>query len=345
MKLIEMFPMATHQANNRGDYPLHLACFGSVGQSETVVMKLIELYPLAARESNRNAYYPLHFACSGNQQSVNVVMKLLEIFPEAAFKPVDYFSYYALHLACQSNLPEVVIKKLLEINPGALDEKTRDYVAWYPIHCAINSYERHQSIGLIRLIMEADPRSNKKQTTKGESPLLLALKLGFNDVVEFILQQSNVLVNIKDKDMMTTLHRAAGYYKYIDIEKLLQHPDIDINARDKRNETPLHRAARTYHLRTIQQLLDQPLIDINPINNRNKRPLDLVEERIQKASNHHAKLNVKQLRMSNVQDLLKIEKLEETLHLLMTIRSLLVEYPVKRHWILYQYYLNSHQDL
>lgn len=251
---------------------------------------------------------------------------------------------YALHLACERNLTEAAVEKLVEMNPAALDETSGNLSGWYPIHCAIHGYYMHTScyghgsIAIIKLIMEADPRANTKQTSKGESPLHLALSLRLIDVVELILQQSNVLVNIKDNDTMTALHRACSGCKYDIIEQLLQHPDIDINARDKNDETPLHLAIKTDQLRIIQKLLDQSLVDINPTIKRNITPLDLVEERIQKARNKHDKLNTHL-------DRLKKEQLKKRIQLLTNIKNLFVEYPVKRRWISYQYYLNSQQDL
>lgn len=135
MKLIELYPMAVHQATTTGLYPLHIALDNS--QSECVVMKLIDLFPMAVKYVDDYYYYPLVLAI-WNRQSENVILKLIELFPTAATVRVpnelrsERFTYYpqnvtndgfVLHLACSLMESDAVIMKLIELYPVAAQEK------------------------------------------------------------------------------------------------------------------------------------------------------------------------------------------------------------------------------
>lgn len=107
------------------------------------------------------------------------------------------------------------------------------------------------------------------------------------------------------------------------VEKLLQHPEVDVNAKDNSNETPLHTAVRlSLRINAVEKLLNHPFIDINRKNNNNQTPFDLIQQ------------NMKQLENSSWE----IEK--QGLRQYENMEKMFEEFPVKRRWNAYCYFLN-----
>jgi ankyrin repeat protein len=123
---------------------------------------------------------------------------------------------------------------LIDLYPLALDKE--DETGYYPIHIAILS---HDSDDLVRFLVEVDPLSlQRKGANCGASALHLACYKKRTSVIEYMIQNKDVQVNIRDYEGQTPLHWASSWSSGSDqiVKMLLQHCDTDINIHDNSNK-------------------------------------------------------------------------------------------------------------
>lgn len=293
-------------------------------------MKLIELYPEALQKVNYDGMNPLNLALEG-KQSENVIMKLIDIFPRWATIFIrmcgncGIWSGLPLHYACITGQSEAVIRKLIELNPGALQEK--DGNGKYPIHCAIFGETCNTVIGFI---MDADPLAIARVGPLYTPLHLVAREPDKVELLEYLLERTGILVNVRDQDGQTPLHHACFRRRCEVVDKLLQHPDININARDKWNKTPLHQILTQIgisgeDLRSIQQLLEHPFILIDINNQDNETPFDIFKDKIKTLKSYVSSINT-----MTEHD---VETITRRLDICCEIQDLLEEFQVKRRYL------------
>lgn len=244
LKLIKRFPTEVTHQNKLGYYPLHTACECAY---EIVAMKLIELFPEAAHHKTSKGLYPLHLACRSDQYLDNlddVVMKLIGIFPEAVSGSATFGT--ALHLACENDGSEEVITKLGEIYPLAIEKNNK--AGYYPINCAIIN---DQPITVTKILLDGDSFGMQRRTTgrsnNDVTPLHLAIEMQYrHDVVQYLMQRSDLQVNIRDIRGRTPLHYACKYLDDKIVGMLLIHPDVDVNAINNLSDSPVHKLLKYF---------------------------------------------------------------------------------------------------
>lgn len=106
-----------------------------------------------------------------------------------------------------------------------------------------------------------------------EKELLWAAEEGKADLVEKILKEFPDLVDKKDKDGYTALHKAA-YNNHYDVAVVLIHYGADINARTNLLWTPLHSACKWNNPKLVALLL-QNGADINAKSEGDQTPLHI----------------------------------------------------------------------
>ena len=104
------------------------------------------------------------------------------------------------------------------------------------------------------------------------TPLHLAARNGFDDIVEILLERPETVVDPRDDREKTPLHHAANHGHTDVIERFLAHPEIEVDARDKWGWTSLHYAARLGRLTVAQRLLEAGA-DVNARNRKGHTPL------------------------------------------------------------------------
>lgn len=92
--------------------------------------------------------------------------------------------------------------------------------------------------------------------------LVLAAELGNANIVNLLLQKSDILINAQDDGGATALIAAAQKHPDV-VRLLLQVPKININARDDKGRTALMHAALFQRDKIVTQLLARPDININ----------------------------------------------------------------------------------
>jgi len=88
-----------------------------------------------------------------------------------------------------------------------------------------------------------------------------------------IIQETNININIRDRDGRTGLHLACDANQIECIEILLNHSDIDVNLADRLGRSPLENAIQSESAAVVKLLLDHPLTDVNVSSSYRETPL------------------------------------------------------------------------
>ncbi|KAI9155084.1 Ankyrin-1 [Paramyrothecium foliicola] len=102
--------------------------------------------------------------------------------------------------------------------------------------------------------------------TNGERPLHCAARTNQPDVLHFALCRRGVIVNAKDGQGCTFLHKLATC-QFVDrpdfLKGVLGHPAVDLNALNRDGNTPLLVAARANNVTMVTYLLERQDVDVN----------------------------------------------------------------------------------
>lgn len=111
----------------------------------------------------------------------------------------------------------------------------------------------------------------------GMTPLHIACREGYTDMVQWLLSTGKVDVNRGCEYAFVSgirpLHFALQAYAVTIVRFLLAVPTIDADARNSRLETPLHNAAASVCTESARLLLDTEHVDVNARNITSRTPL------------------------------------------------------------------------
>ena len=107
----------------------------------------------------------------------------------------------------------------------------------------------------------------------GTTPLNIACKKGYFNVVNVLLGLDNIDVNKADKDGWTPLNIACQFEKLNIVKALIQSNNIDVNKADKDGWTPLNIACEKGNTGIVNVLLGLDNIDVNKANDYGQTPL------------------------------------------------------------------------
>ena len=298
--------------------------------------------PEAVRHADQGGNYPLHTSLRG-RTSEDVIMKLIAIYPEAVSMQTRNGDT-AFHLACNNwhfNRSETLIRKLIEIYPFAIQVK--DCGGKVPIYGAIK-YGQEEKIAVIKMLLDGDPLGMQRRYEFGykETPFHQACRRDNADLVQYMIQRSDLQINASDCLGRTPLHHACGKHQMKNIEILLHHPDVNVNSFDCMHETPLHTVVHSYkdhhcinrksviveiRVQIVQKLLEHPFILIDQTTqHRHQTPMDIINERIDEIE----KLN------DNLTTSLKVE-----LKCYIQMLHLIQEFHCKQRWQAYVYHYKN----
>ncbi|KAI0102564.1 ankyrin repeat-containing domain protein [Nemania sp. FL0031] len=121
------------------------------------------------------------------------------------------------------------------------------------------------SIGTRQMMEYLIPRLNKEinqpSSLEEYTPLMLAIRRGADDIVDFLLTVEDLDVNAQDLWERTALAIAIRSYRYPAVKMLLRHPWIEVNCQDKDKRTPLHEAVSQRNTAILEMLLRHPKLD------------------------------------------------------------------------------------
>lgn len=111
------------------------------------------------------------------------------------------------------------------------------------------------------LIPHLDKEINQSSNMQDNTPLMLAIMRGKDDIVNFLLTLNMLDVNVQDLFERTALAIAVRCNRNPAVKMLLQHPKIDVNCQDKDNKTPLYEAVRQGNIGILEMLISHPKLD------------------------------------------------------------------------------------
>lgn len=112
-------------------------------------------------------------------------------------------------------------------------------------------------------VLEKYPDVDVNELVDGQGILHAACHLNRLELLNVILERSEVNVNLKTHEGLAALHIASEEDNIAVVNRLLQSPQIDVNIRDSTNSrTPLHLAAMQGSQVLMKRLLDVTEVDV-----------------------------------------------------------------------------------
>lgn len=114
-----------------------------------------------------------------------------------------------------------------------------------------------------RWILEKHLDLDVNELVDGQGILHVACRLDLWELLDVILEMSEVNVNLKTHEGLAGLHIACEKDNVAVVNRLLQSPQIDVNICDStKSKTPLHLAAMQGNQKLMKRLLDMANIDV-----------------------------------------------------------------------------------
>lgn len=167
----------------------------------------------------------------------------------------------------------------------------KDKNKFYPIHYAIMNNNKK----ILELILEKGGDINQKDGN-GNTPLMTSIKLKYNKISKFLIENPKININITNNIGETALHFACNYEQEPIVELLLNNKDINVNIQDTQSKyTSLMYAVSLNNFIISQMLINHPNINF------------LIQDTVGNTAYHHG------INENVSDDLIKIldEKLEE----------------------------------
>ncbi|XP_057321153.1 putative ankyrin repeat protein RF_0381 [Microplitis mediator] len=174
-----------------------------------------------------------------------------------------------LHEAVRQNNFDV-IKKLIALGAGV--NVCADGTGETPLFCAVRQNDYEMSKYLIELGADVNLKCSKPNYMVGETPLHAAAHLGYESIVELLLN-NNAVVDARAEDGNTPL-LAAAFRGHTNVMKLLLEHGADLNSRTKRSHrmvSVLHDVLFATKSEVLEFLfnLDNDATDVNTLTRKN----------------------------------------------------------------------------
>jgi ankyrin repeat protein len=257
--------------------PLHYA-FSHLNPNSnyniTVLTYLLSQKGADVNTKNKFGYTLLHKACSHIKFLSLDVFKLLIETHGADVNAQDDNNHTPLRRALDSFTPDNITVLIYLLSQEGVNVNIRGRNGDTLLHrvCAnINKFP----IEILKLLIETHGADVNVQDNNNDAPLHYALDYFDPDedgdiaVLYYLLNQSNVSVNIKGQHGYTLLHRACEKISVLPLnifKLLIETHGADVNALDHDNDTPLCEALYSFSpgvTTVLKYLLSQKDVDVN----------------------------------------------------------------------------------
>lgn len=182
--------------------------------------------------------------------------------------------------ACANKLYSV-FKYLIskpEVNVNAIDKKGRNC-----LHFAVYNDDTRLTKNLLeRPEIDVNLQSLKDKKT----PLIIAAREGYSEIVQMLLNRSDIDVNVKKDDGICALSIAIINNNISIVEMLLNHSDIDVNSQSNKGYTPLMIATEIGRPRMVRWLLQRKDTEENIVTNDGKTAWTVARKHIKEQFPH-----------------------------------------------------------
>jgi ankyrin repeat protein len=135
-----------------------------------------------------------------------------------------------------------LLSNIVSAQPSALD--IQDIAGDTALHVACRVVGTN-ALTVVRLLLEAQPKTALARNYLGELPLHLASTFQPTEVVQFLIHESPNSMSVQDRGGNLPLHTACSGYKTMDnIELLVDSYPIALTCKNEQKEAPLHIACQ-----------------------------------------------------------------------------------------------------
>lgn len=161
-----------------------------------------------------------------------------------------------LHFAAVYDLKELVALAASFQHPIFRSPSNRQLAL--RLACRRGDYRRVEA-----LIALPDTDINMRDEADGWTALMEASNEGHVEIVQLLLEVSDIDINAADAAGWTALHLASMWGRSKAVKALVKAPGIDVNARNALGSTALIEAAIDGDNETVQTILEVPMVDVN----------------------------------------------------------------------------------
>ena len=220
------------------------------GKLETTFHVLLQR-KVKVNSGNEAGVTALHAAC---ERGIVAMVKELLLFEGIEINKKDDQENTPLHTACVSGEKDIVFT-LIEAGADVMEENEDEMT---PLHIAV--VERKLEIVKMILDMRGDGKEELLRAIEkdGNSPFLLAVKSGDEEMVKFFLNNGADLVD-QNGNGANALHLATSLNKVKIMELIYDAEDGEdlLDEEDWDSRTPLHYAAKYNQVEALEFLLDK----------------------------------------------------------------------------------------
>eukprot|EP00794_Sanderia_malayensis_P017414 gene17414-19157_t len=200
---------------------------------------------------------------------LNCIECLLEY--ESLLDEEDNHGATPLHYACQKDDKNELTNARLQIIQVLLDNNARiataDKEGRKPIHWASSS----GNVSAVELLLKYHVDINSITLQEKMSPLHLASYQGMLNMVSFLVNQKDILINLRDHAECTPLFYACTS-GHVSVAEILLKVGADANLTDNNGESPCHNAATIGSIKCLELLLSANA-DLSCKNNNKDTPM------------------------------------------------------------------------
>lgn len=184
------------------------------------------------------------------------IMRLLLTFKEVDISKLNEAGKNALHIACE--LKNVEAAKLIYERAGAEIFTVPTSISKdLPIHISCEAGD----IKMVRLLAKVAPETFNTPNFNGLTPLMIASKSDFIDIVRAFLAMDNIDVLLQDKEGLTALHIAVDAGNMDIVQEISWANRQVVSVQDKYGLTPLHLATELGDVEMVEFFLNLDYID------------------------------------------------------------------------------------
>ncbi|KAK0607423.1 hypothetical protein LWI29_014753 [Acer saccharum] len=257
-EVLEMCPNLLWKANNKGETLLHFAArYGHGDIAKELIEECKKLHNkdqehgveptrlMLGKTNNKAKDTALHEAIRHNH--IDVVNKLIEEDPDLPYEANGY-GETPLYLAAEMGYIEIV-KKILGTCKSSAGRGPMNRTA---LHAAVIRKDKE-------LLREKENLINKEDE-QGRLPLHYAAYLGYDDIVDVLLDKDPCIVYKADKEGKRALHLAAGNGKVSVVDKHISKFPCCCELVDNKGRNALHLALAGENSQTVNHVLKNPLV-------------------------------------------------------------------------------------